>query len=118
VPAPATNTNTATPATNTNTTPPPSAPACGQGGSCTATDIAAHSTRSNCWVYLTTVNKVYNVTAYVSNGSTHPGGDVIVPFCGKNITAPFTSSASGGKKHSTSALNSVLQAYYIGPYAP
>ena len=113
-----TNTNTST---NTNSAPPPppppAAPACGQGGACTASQIASHSTRSNCWVYLSPINKVYNITAYVSSGSKHPGGDVIVPYCGQNIYAYFIGN-SGGHAHSSKALNSTLQAYYIGPYQP
>ncbi len=122
---PSTPTNTSTPPANTNTAPPPTPtptptptpPACGQGGSCTTADVAAHSTRSNCWVYLSPLNKVYNVTAYVSKPSQHPGGDVIVPYCGKNMYSAFIGSA-GGHSHSSKALNTTLQAYYIGPFAP
>jgi len=95
--------------------PPPPAAGCGSGGPCTAADIAPHNTRSNCWVYLSPVYKAYNITAYVANGNTHPGGDVIVPYCGTNIYNYFIGSA-GGHKHSSSALNSVLQAYYIGVF--
>lgn len=110
--------NTNTSNGNTNTVVVPSAPACGQGGACTASDVANHNTRSNCWVYLSPINKTYNITSYVASGSNHPGGDVIVPFCGKNIYGPFSLGTNGGKRHSTTALNSVLQAYYIGPFTP
>jgi hypothetical protein len=96
-------------------TPPPVAQACGSGGVCTAADIAPHNTRANCWVYLSPTNKAYNITAYVANGNTHPGGDVIVAYCGGNIYNQFLGSA-GGHRHSNSALNSVLQAYYIGVF--
>lgn len=120
------NTNTGTPK-NTNSTPAPApaptptpAPtlACGNGGSCTAGDVAKHGTRSNCWVYLSPLNKVYNVTSYVSNGNKHPGGDVIAQYCGQNIYTYFMTSANGGKKHSSSALNSTLQAFYIAVFQP
>lgn len=117
-------TNTSKPATNTNTapkptpTPTPTPKACGQGGACTAADVASHNTRSNCWVYLNPLNKVYNITAYVRSAGQHPGGDVIVPYCGRNIYGPFEQGTNGGKRHSTYALNSVLQAYYIGPFQP
>ncbi len=97
--------------------PPPPAVGCGSGGPCTAANIASHNTRSNCWVYLSPTNKTYNITNYVANGKTHPGGDVIVPYCGTNMYNYFIGSA-GGHRHSSSALNSVLQAYYIGPYQP
>ena len=98
-------------------TPPPPTSSCGSGGTCTAADIASHNTRANCWVYLSPLNKAYNITAYVTNGNKHPGGDVIVPFCGKNMYNYFIGTA-GGHKHSSSALNSVLQAYYIGAFQP
>lgn len=80
----------------------------------TATQIATHNIQSNCWVYLRTINKVYNITGYVANPGTHPGGNVIVPFCGKDIYDYFIGSG-GGHRHSSSALNNTLQAYYIGP---
>ncbi len=96
-------------------TPPPSG--CGSGGACTAADIAPHNSRANCWVYLRSpTNKAYNITNYVANGSSnHPGGDVIVPYCGGDIYDVFINN-SGGHRHSNSALNNVLQAYYIGPF--
>lgn len=114
---PPTNTNTAPLPTNTNTAPPPPAPTCGSGGSCTAADVAKHATRSNCWVYLSPLNKVYNITSYVSNGNKHPGGDVIAQYCGQNIYSYFIGSA-GGHRHSNSALNSILAAYYIAAFQP
>jgi hypothetical protein len=91
-----------------------SASACGSGGSCTAAQIAAHNTRGDCWVYLSQINKAYNITAYVADPSLHPGGDVIAPHCGTDIYNYFLGTA-GGHKHSSNALNNVLQAYYIGP---
>jgi peptidoglycan hydrolase-like protein with peptidoglycan-binding domain len=103
--------------TNSCALPPPPPPAgCGSGGACTAAEIAIHNTRGNCWVYLSPINKTYNITNYVANGNTHPGGDVIVPYCGSNIYSYFIVGTGGGKKHSTSALNTVLQAYYIGAF--
>lgn len=97
--------------------PPPPAPVttCGSGGTCSAADIAPHNSRADCWVYLSPLNKAYNITAYVANVNMHPGGDVIVSHCGANMYSYFIGTA-GGHKHSSSALNSILQAYYIGPY--
>lgn len=80
----------------------------------TAAQVAAHNTQGNCWVYLRTINKVYNITGYVTNPGNHPGGNVIIPFCGMDIYDYFIGNA-GGHRHSNSALNNTLQAYYIGP---
>lgn len=103
-------------------TPAPKAPSCGSGGSCSASDIAPHNTRSNCWVYLSgpftskfSANKAYNITNYVANGGNHPGGDVIAALCGRNLYDYVVSgTGSGGVKHSSNAINSILQSYYIG----
>ncbi len=110
-------TSTAVPTLTHTPTPTPTPPAaCGSGGACTTAQIATHTTRSNCWVYLTNPSKAYNITNYVTNGSSdHPGGDIIVSYCGGNIQDVFIGSA-GEHRHSNSALNSVLQAYYIGPF--
>ena len=111
---------TKTPQNNTQTpanTPPKTNPTptlkCGNGGSCSALDVAPHNTRNNCWVYLSPINKVYNITEYVSNGDKHPGGDVIVPYCGKNIYDFFIGSL-GGHAHSNRA-EKLLEKYYVGP---
>lgn len=110
-----------TPAPTTSPTPAPEptpAPSsCGHGGACTAQEIASHSTRSDCWVYLSPINKTYNISQYVANGDMHPGGDVIVSHCGTNIYDFFIGRA-GGHRHSSEALNAILQAYYIGPFQP
>lgn len=105
-----------TPSPTPTPTPPPSG--CGSGGACTASQVAAHSTKPDCWVYLRSpYNKVYNVTNYVTNGNTHPGGDVIVPHCGGDIYDYFIGNA-GGHRHSNQAINTILQSYYIGPFQP
>ena len=106
-------TPTQTPAPN-QTPAPSSGSGCGSGGSCTASQIAAHNTRSDCWVYLSQINKAYNITAYVQDPGQHPGGDVIVSHCGTDIYNYFLGNA-GGHKHSNNALNNILQSYYIGP---
>lgn len=94
--------------------------ACGEDGICSATEIATHNTRADCWVYLSPINKVYNVTEFVADPRNHEGGDVIVPYCGTNIYKYFIQGARGtsGKSHahSTEAFNDILQAYYIGPF--
>lgn len=108
---------TTTPVTQTPkpTTPVTTKPQCGNGGACVVSDISSHNTRTDCWVYLSPINKVYNVTEYVSNPKEHPGGDVIVPYCGTNIYDVFIKKA-GGHAHSDKALQTVLEAYYIAPF--
>lgn len=127
--APATNTETAesnTPAikpvatsSSTQTQTPKTVvvakPKCGNGGACSVADIAPHDTQEDCWVYLSPINKVYNVTEYVSNPKEHPGGDIIVPYCGTNIYDVFIKKA-GGHAHSDKALQTVLEAYYIAQF--
>jgi hypothetical protein len=113
-----------TPVIISQPTPQPQLPACGSGGTCTAADIAPHNTRSNCWIYLSgsstskfNANKAYNITDYVANGYNHPGGDVIASLCGNNLYSyVVTGTGSGGKSHSSSAINVILQSYYIGPF--
>jgi cytochrome b involved in lipid metabolism len=77
-------------------------------------EVAKHNTQSDCWVILTTSNqsKVYDVTEYVSNPNKHPGGNVIAPFCGQDITGPFLEGLEGGRVHSSKA-ESMLSAFAI-----
>jgi Cytochrome b5-like Heme/Steroid binding domain len=82
-------------------------------GGCTQSTIASHNKRSDCWVSLGRLNKVYDVTAYVADLRTHPGKDLIVPHCGEDIYEYFIESAAG-HQHSNTALDVVLEAYYIG----
>ena len=78
-------------------------------------EVAKHNTQSDCWVILTTSNqsKVYDVTEYVSNPNKHPGGNVIAPFCGQDITGPFLEGLEGGRVHSSKA-ESMLSTFAIG----
>jgi chitodextrinase len=102
--------------TATANPPPPPATACGSGGACSAAEVALHHTQADCWVYLSPIDKVYNITAFVANPNTHPGGNVIIPHCGTNIYSYFIGSA-GGHVHSNNA-RSILDSYYIGPFQP
>ncbi len=87
---------------------------CGSGGACSPAEVASHNNAGNCWIYLSSpINKVYNVTAYVGNPKLHPGGNVIIPYCGKDMYNSFIGGA-GDHKHSAKALNTILEAYYIG----
>ena len=68
----------------------------------TATQVAAHSRASDCWVI---VGKgVYNLTSYVSQ---HPGGSsAITRLCGTNATRAFTAQ-HGGQGSPAAALRSL-----------
>jgi cytochrome b involved in lipid metabolism len=70
-----------------------------------ATDISAHSTRTNCWSAINL--KVYDLTSWVD---LHPGGwPVIAAACGRNASAVFT------RQHGSSAsVNLQMQGYAIG----
>lgn len=93
--------------------------ACGNGGTCTAADIAPHNTKADCWVYLSPLNKAYNITGFLNPGSHPAGSSIIVPQCGKNIYDYFiTGTANGGWKHSNNAVNNVIAPYYIGVFVP
>jgi cytochrome b involved in lipid metabolism len=72
-----------------------------------ATDVAKHSTQSNCWLIIG--NGVYNVTNYLF---THPGGaNQIIPYCGADATTVFDSVG----KHGSSRTQTDLSSVYIGP---
>jgi hypothetical protein len=94
--------------------PTPTTLACGSGGTCSAADVAKHSSASDCWIYTTTVNKVFDISSYIT-GQMHPGGDVITPFCGQDLSTFFTTKI-GGHAHSAFARNFVLNnsAWFIG----
>lgn len=70
--------------------------------------IGQHSSSSDCWLLID--GKVYDVTSYLR---LHPGGRaIIIPFCGKDATAAFTTQAGQGS-HSPFATEQ-LSAFYIG----
>lgn len=68
----------------------------------TAADVAQHATAADCWMILNT-SSVYDFTRYIAN---HPGGNAMVPYCGKDGTQAFT-----GLPHSSRATG--LQASYL-----
>jgi len=92
--------NDATP-TGGTTTPPVTT-------SITATEIAKHSTASDCWVIIS--SKIYNVTNYIP---LHPAGpDKIIPYCGKDSTVAF--NTKGGKGSHSQKAQDALNTYYVG----
>lgn len=96
---------------------------CGSaGGSCTAAQVAAHNTQSNCWA-------IYSGSYYVLSGanlpsgkssypSQHPGGAIVFDSvtCGQDITTYMNGSSGHNGKHSHSGgAYSVLNSYKVGP---
>lgn len=67
----------------------------------TATEVAAHSSSSSCWLILDA--KVYDVTKFIPS---HPGGNDILKGCGKDATKMFS-------KHPESA-KAMKEQFYIG----
>ncbi len=55
-----------------------------------ASEIAKHATKKNCWVIYE--GGVYDVSAYTS----HPGGNVYVPYCGKDMTKAYNQQGHSG----------------------
>lgn len=75
----------------------------------TATAVAEHSTRDDCWIILS--GKVYGVSGFLT---AHPGGaGEITPYCGKDAISAFSTKGAKGSNHSGSAY-SLLSSYLIG----
>lgn len=71
-----------------------------------ATDVAKHNTRNDCWIIIG--NGVYSVSNYLY---THPGGaGQIIPYCGADATAVFQSVG----KHGSSRTQTDLSSVYLG----
>jgi hypothetical protein len=70
----------------------------------TLVDVAKHATAADCWVVLNNT-QVYNLTAFIP---IHPGGNAIVPNCGKDGTQAFNRVG-----HSTKAVG-MEPTYLIG----
>lgn len=69
------------------------------------TELATHSSETDC--YVSVLNKVYNVTAYISQ---HPGGNDILKGCGKvldNVRHP-------GGSFTGPQIQAILKDYYLG----
>ena len=79
-----------------------------QSLSLSLSEIAKHSTPSDCWLLIS--NKVYNVSSFIA---AHPGGSgTIIPNCGKDSTQAYSTKGGDGS-HSANA-NTMLRDYYIG----
>jgi peptidoglycan hydrolase-like protein with peptidoglycan-binding domain len=74
----------------------------------TTTEVALHSTRSDCWI--TMAGSVYDVSSYISM---HPGGSVVITNqCGKDAAIAFNTKGYGSS-HSPAAI-SLLSQFLIG----
>jgi cytochrome b involved in lipid metabolism len=79
-----------------------------QSLSLSLSEIAKHSTPSDCWLLIS--NKVYNVSSFIA---AHPGGSgTIIPNCGKDSTQAYNTKG-GNSSHSANAT-AMLRDYYIG----
>ena len=68
-------------------------------------DLSSHNSEADC--YVSVLNKVYDVTAYINQ---HPGGKAILKGCGKildNVIHP-------GGSFTGSQIQGILKDYYIG----
>ncbi len=72
-------------------------------------EISKHSMPEDCWFAIS--GRVYNATMNVSS---HPGGQAIIPGCGKDATELFKTRPMGsGTDHSSRAYDK-LKELYIG----
>lgn len=96
---------------NNNPTLNPNNPSTSQNATTlTTTEVARHSTISDCWIIIS--GNVYNVSSYLSQ---HPGGvGALSPYCGRDGTTAFsTKDKNPASSHSTTAVN-LLGNYFIG----
>jgi cytochrome b involved in lipid metabolism len=76
----------------------------------TASEIAKHASRSDCWIIVN--GNVYGVAGYLN---AHPGGAaIIIPYCGRDATLAYDTKGGRGIGHSGSA-NIDLSQLLIGP---
>jgi len=70
-------------------------------------DVAKHNNKNDCWIVID--GKVYDVTSYIES---HPGGEVMVNFCGQDGSLAFATKGKN-KPHSPAAYE-ILKTLYIG----
>lgn len=71
-------------------------------------DVAKHNNQNDCWIVID--GKVYDVTSYIES---HPGGRVLVNFCGQDGSLAFATKGKKNKPHSPAAYE-ILKTLYIG----
>uniref|UniRef100_T1ITN5 Cytochrome b5 heme-binding domain-containing protein n=1 Tax=Strigamia maritima TaxID=126957 RepID=T1ITN5_STRMM len=71
-----------------------------------AEEVGRHKTKDDAWMIIN--KKVYNITDYVT---THPGGDAILRFAGKDGTTAVQQQSA--HKRVLNFINQTLEKYYI-----
>jgi len=72
--------------------------------------VASHNAANDCWIIIS--QKVYNVTSEIN---VHPGGaNAVVPFCGQDGTAAFTTKSQTPPKNHSAFADSLLAGLYVG----
>ena len=72
-------------------------------------EVVKHNTQNDCWVTLYN-RKVYNVSGFIDQ---HPGGgDIILPYAGKDVTAIMADTIS--HEHSESAYEMLDDEMLVG----
>ena len=74
----------------------------------TASEVAKHATASDCWMIVSGL--VYNLSGYASQ---HPGGSIMIPYCGKDGTTAF--QTQGGQGSHSGTANNILSGFLLGP---
>lgn len=69
----------------------------------TFAEVKKHNQRNDAWMVIN--NKIYDLTPWIDS---HPGGDVILKYVGKDGTKVFESI------HPSYVMNKILPKYYIG----
>ena len=96
------NTQKPLPSTTSSSTSPSSSK------SYTLSDVANHSSNSDCWIVIS--NNAYDVSSYIDQ---HPGGArEILRYCGKDATTGF--DTMGGRGSHSSEAQAMLADYLIG----
>lgn len=66
------------------------------------TEVAKHSTKKDCWTVYS--QNVYNISSYTS----HPGGNVYVPYCGRDMTNAYNAQGHSGR------ADQILERFFLG----
>ena len=77
----------------------------------TATEVAVHSTESDCWTIIE--GNVYDITEYIPR---HPGGGNILDTCGADGSALFRgeeASSLGGQSDHSSRAEASLEGFFL-----